>query len=254
MRKGTVASFPNCHIDEFTTPSVRSFLFALINLKRFFHRDILMHDRAHGFDHAHRGIGLKNISPHVDSDRAAFDRVVRQLQGFHLGSFFAAGDDDRNRTAADQLFEIVAVVSLDDMRAHFRGDTAGQSEIAHVARHIFADRGNGEHRDAVLLAFVDELGQADQRFLLEVGADKDRQCHRGDVKRMQSSIDTVMSSLDNSLRILVPPETLSTIGLSALASTEVRNTPRVSMIESACGIKGSMVFRGSSSPLVGPRK
>ena len=71
---------------------------------------------------------------------------------------------------------------------------------------------------------------------------------------MQSSIDTVMSSLDSSLRMLVPPETLSTIGLSALASTDVRSTPRVSMIESACGINGSMVFRGSSKPLVGPRK
>ena len=74
------------------------------------------------------------------------------------------------------------------------------------------------------------------------------------LRRIQSSMDTVMSSLESSFRILVPPETRSTMGLSALGSTEVRSTPRVNMIESAWGNRGSMVFRGSSKPLVGPRK
>ena len=47
-----------------------SIFLAFINLIRLFHRNILMNDGANGFDHAHRRIGLENISPHIDADGA----------------------------------------------------------------------------------------------------------------------------------------------------------------------------------------
>ena len=42
-----------------------------------------------------------------------------------LRRLLAAGDDDRNRTAFDQLVEIITVVSFDDMGAELGGDAAG---------------------------------------------------------------------------------------------------------------------------------
>ena len=52
---------------------------------------------------------------------------------------------------------------------------------------------------------------------------------------MASSIDVVISSLErSSCRILVPPETLRTIGISKSGGTDVRRAPRVSISESAC--------------------
>jgi len=55
-----------------------------------------MNDGPNGFDHTHGGIGLKNVPAHIDTDGPVADRIVGQFESFHLGSFLAAGDDDRN--------------------------------------------------------------------------------------------------------------------------------------------------------------
>ena len=101
-------------------------LLALINFKRLFHRNIFMDDGANGLNHPHGRVRLENIAAHVDADGAVADGIVSELESFHLGRLLATGDDHRDGAAADKLVEIVAVVSLDDMRAHFRGDSAGQ--------------------------------------------------------------------------------------------------------------------------------
>jgi hypothetical protein len=54
--------------------------------------------------------------------------------------------------------------------------------------------------------------------------------------------------------MLVPPETLNTTGMSFPGSTDVLNTPLVSINASACGSNGEMVCLGLSSFLVGPKK
>ena len=72
--------------------------------------------------------------------------------------------------------------------------------------------------------------------------------------RNASSMPTVTSSFDSSRRMLAPPETRRTTPARAEGSTDVRSTPRVSMMESASGSRGAIVRRGSSSPLVGPMK
>ena len=75
------------------------------------------------------------------------------------------------------------------------------------------------------------------------------------LRRIASSIETVMSSSESSLpMILFPPDTLSTIGTSSLEDIEVRSIPLVSIKESAKEISGSMVFLGTSRPDVGPKK
>ena len=86
-----------------------------------------MYDRPDGLDHPHRAIGLEDISPHVDADGAAFDRIIGQFQSFQLRRFFATGYDHWNWAALDQLLEIIALVGLYDVSAKLRGNAAGQA-------------------------------------------------------------------------------------------------------------------------------
>src|SRR6476469_8210118 len=70
-----------------------------------------------------------------------------------------------------------------------------------------------------------------------------------------SSIDVVIVSFERSSpKILVPPETRSTIGIFDSGSTQVRKIPLVNIKESAYFSNGSMVFFGSSNLSVGPKK
>ena len=70
-----------------------------------------------------------------------------------------------------------------------------------------------------------------------------------------SLILVIISSSERSSPItLGPPDTRKTIGVEELASTDVRNTPRVTIKESQCGSNGAIVFLGTSSFSVGPRK
>src|SRR5689334_2218805 len=157
-------------------------LLTLVDLKCVLDGSIVVDDSSNCFYHADRGIRLKNISSHVDADGAPFHGVVRKLKRFHLRGFLSASDDNRNRTALDQFFEVLAVVSLDDMRAELGRDAARQSQISHVARHIFPDGGYREYRNPIFFAFIDKLRQADKRFFFEFRTDKDRQRHRGNIQ------------------------------------------------------------------------
>jgi hypothetical protein len=70
-----------------------------------------------------------------------------------------------------------------------------------------------------------------------------------------SSTEFVIVSLDKSSpTILLPPETLKTIGTSVLGFTEVRKTPLVTIKESAYDKSGLIVLLGTSNPSVGPKK
>src|SRR5206468_12534709 len=70
-----------------------------------------------------------------------------------------------------------------------------------------------------------------------------------------SSIDVVIVSFERSSpKILVPPDTRSTIGIFDSESTHVLKTPLVSINESACFSSGLIVFFGSSNLSVGPKK
>src|SRR4029078_8713220 len=70
-----------------------------------------------------------------------------------------------------------------------------------------------------------------------------------------SSIDVVIVSFERSSpKMLAPPETRRTIGTVVFGSTDVLNTPRVNIKESAKGKIGLMVSLGISSLSVGPRK
>ncbi len=72
--------------------------------------------------------------------------------------------------------------------------------------------------------------------------------------RMASSTVTVRPSSESSLRMLVPPDIRSTIGMSVSGGMQERRTPRVSISELAYGSRSLTVSYGSSSPDVGPRK
>ncbi len=74
------------------------------------------------------------------------------------------------------------------------------------------------------------------------------------LSRMASSTATVSPSSDNSLRMLVPPDIRSTIGMSVSGGMQARSTPRVSISELAYGNRSLTVSYGSSRPDVGPRK
>ena len=70
-----------------------------------------------------------------------------------------------------------------------------------------------------------------------------------------STTEVVTASSDRSgPTMLVPPETLRMTGVPSLGSMEARSIPLVSMSASVYGRRGSTVFHGSSSLLVGPRK
>src|ERR1051325_809495 len=101
---------------------------ALIDFIRLFDGSLLVDDRADRADHARRVVGLEDIPPHVDADGAVAHRVGGELQRLELRRLLAAGDDDGNRTALDELVEILAMIGLDDMRAELGGDAAGEAQ------------------------------------------------------------------------------------------------------------------------------
>jgi len=70
--------------------------------------------------------------------------------------------------------------------------------------------------------------------------------------RIESSMSTAISSLDNSLSILVPPEARMTMAFVIEGGTTLRKIPRVNISVSAYGASGMMLTSIRSSPVVAP--
>src|SRR3989449_1097755 len=150
---------------------------ALEELERFLRGRALMDDGADAADHADRIRRLPDVPAHVHAFRAILDRVVGELERIEFGlELRSSGDDEGDGTRLDDLREIVTVICLHEMRPEFGGDAAGQAEVPRVAPLEFLpDRGHREHRDASLLAFVDEFSEVHEGIVLVGGADEDRQ-------------------------------------------------------------------------------
>ena len=67
-------------------------------------------------------------------------------------------------------------------------------------------------------------------------------------RRMDSSISTAIASLESSLSMLAPPETLSTIDFEVEGGTMVLRMPLVSISVSASGTNGSIFMWIRSRP------
>ena len=74
----------------------------------------------------------------------------------------ATGNDDRNRTSCGDLFEILAVIALNQLSAQLGDNASGQREELGIAGHLFSDSHNAQRRDAVTHARVDT------RFAMEL--------------------------------------------------------------------------------------
>ena len=113
----------------------------------------LVHDRAHGADHAHRdsrtgrccGPCPRRARRRGSRSRASCERVA-------LGDLLASGDHERHGRRAHDLLEALAVVGLDHVRADARRRCGRPGRGSARRASSPAHRGDGEHGDAVALA------------------------------------------------------------------------------------------------------
>ena len=74
-----------------------------------------MNDRSHGFDHAHRRVGLKDIPTHVDANGAALDETVLE----NLMDALAQGEDVPLWLQVRETSVRVAPISSDEVPRRF---------------------------------------------------------------------------------------------------------------------------------------
>src|SRR3990172_2160920 len=98
-----------------------------------------MHDLPHGLYHGNRVFGLKYVPSHVNSDSASLYGVITQLERVLLRNLFASGHDNRHGAGPHDLFKVVAIIGLHDVRPELGGNPARESEIPRVPYHLFTD-------------------------------------------------------------------------------------------------------------------
>ena len=119
------------------------------------------------------GVGtLEDVAAHVDAGSAVLDHIIGKRKRLGLGQLLAAGHHDGHRAGGHDFLEVVAIIGLDDLRAHLSDDAGSEFKVAVGALHILADSHNAQGRDAVGHAGVDDLGEVVDALELAVRADK----------------------------------------------------------------------------------
>src|SRR5579885_373285 len=154
-----------------------------IDFERLVRSSALMHDLADGPNHAAWTIALKDVSAHIDASRALLYSAIGHRQRVEFRQLFAARHHHRYRTRGGDGFEaILDIVGLDEVRAEFSADAAGQAQVARVAHHLLANGGDAHHRHAVAQPHIDQACHTMYRARLKLAADENLYRQRADVQ------------------------------------------------------------------------
>ena len=101
-----------------------------------------MYDLGNGLCHGLGIFCLENVTSHIHAVSALTDSVICHAQCLGDGQLLATGNDDRNRTSCGDLFEILAVIALNQLSAQLGDNASGQREELGIAGHLFSDSHN----------------------------------------------------------------------------------------------------------------
>ncbi|MPN36196.1 hypothetical protein SDC9_183704 [bioreactor metagenome] len=120
---------------------------------------------------------LEDVSPHIDTCSSTGNRVVSKRQCIPFRKFLPTRHNNRYRACRHNLFEIVAVIRLDDVRTHLCNDTGGEFEEPVRPLHILAYGNDAQHGNAVAHAGIDALREVVDARKLSLSTDECLYCN-----------------------------------------------------------------------------
>lgn len=131
-----------------------------------------MDNLSDSLSHENGVFALEDVAAHIDTAGTVLHNIIGESKSFIFGEFLSTGNDYRNRAGGDDFIEMLAVVSLDDLNAHFCNYSGRKLKISVGTLHVFSYSYNAKRRNTVFKAGVDDFGKVIDALELTIGTDE----------------------------------------------------------------------------------